>query len=170
MILKRICVAASIVAFGSGSALHAGEGPHGAVEVEFVNAEKFTDASERSYRTRPDRNPNLRSLRKYLETRAVKHLAPGQNLKIEFTDIDLAGDFRPQIDPALHDVRLVTRLYPPRLEFNYVLSDAGGATISSGHEKLRDIGFDMHSSGNSSDALRHEKRLLAKWMREKFGR
>lgn len=139
------------------------------VEVEFVNAEKFTDVSERNFRTRPERNHHLHSLRKYLETRAVRHLAPGQSLKIEFTDIDLAGDFRPQIDPALHDVRLVTRLYPPRLEFNYVLSDASGVTLNSGAAKLRDIGFDMHSSGNSSDALRFEKRLLAKWMRDKFG-
>jgi len=147
----------------------AAETARGPVHVEFVQPDKFTDISERSFRTAPERNPHLHSLRKYLETRATRYLSPGQTLRIEFTDIDLAGDFRPQIDPRLHDVRMVTRLYPPRLKFNYSVHDGSGSTLDSGAVDLRDIGFDMHTSGNTSDALRFEKRLLAKWMREKFG-
>lgn len=141
----------------------------GPVTVEFVQPEQFTDVSDRMSRTAPDKNPNLHSLRKYTLTRAARYLQPGQTLTIAFTDIDLAGDFRPQLDPALSDVRLVTRLYPPRIKLNFVLHDGSGAVVKSGQADLRDLAFDSNYSGSSSEHLRFEKRMLDKWMRKEFG-
>lgn len=141
----------------------------GPVTVEFVQPEKFTDVSDRMLRTAPDKNPNLHSLRQHTLARAARYLQPGQTLTIAFTDIDLAGDFRPQLDPALSDVRLVTRLYPPRIKLNFVLHDAAGAVLKSGQADLRDLGFDTSYSGSTTDSLRFEKRLLDKWMRKEFG-
>ena len=139
------------------------------VTVNFVQPNRFTDVDVRRTYSRPDRNPHLHSLRKYLESRATRYLANGQSLRIDFTDIDLAGDFEPQIDPALHDVRIVSRLYPPRLKFNYSLRSADGATLKLGEADLRDLAFDFGTSGNTSDALRFEKRMLAKWMKQELG-
>ena len=141
----------------------------GPVTVEFVQPEKFSDVKDRLTRTAPEKNPNLHNLRKHTEMRAARYLQGGQTLLIQFTDIDLAGDHLPQLDPALFDVRVVTGLYPPRFKLNYSLRDADGTVIKSGQADLRDIGFDSSSPGNTSDPLRYEKRLLNKWLRKEFG-
>jgi hypothetical protein len=141
---------------------------HGAVTVIFVQPEKFTDVRDRQFASPPEKNPNLSGLRRYLETRGIRYLADGQQLKLEFTDIDLAGDHRAQTHVELADVRLVTSLYPPRLEFNYSLTDASGATLKSGTVKLRDPGFDTTSTGTASGPLRYEQRMLDKWLRQEI--
>ncbi|MGE4072017.1 MAG: DUF3016 domain-containing protein [Lysobacterales bacterium] len=143
----------------------AGDGP---VAVVFVQPEKFTDVRDRQFASPPDKNPNLSGLRRYLETRGKRYLSGGQQLKIEFTDIDLAGDHRAQSNLELADVRLVTSLYPPRLEFNYSLTDASGATLKSGTVKLRDLAFDISSTGTASGPLRYEQRMLDKWLRQEL--
>lgn len=139
--------------------------PAGSVTVDFVQPEKFTDVRDRQFASPPDKNPNLSGLRRYLETRAARYLEDGQSLKIEFTDIDLAGDHHAQTNPRLSDVRLVTRLYPPSLKFNYVLKDAAGTVLRSGEEKLRDLAFDS-SATSGSGPLRYEERMLDKWLRQ----
>ncbi len=141
---------------------------NGPVTVVFVQPETFTDVRDRQFASPPDRNPNLSGLQRYLETRGKRYLAGGQHLKIEFTDIDLAGDHRAQTNFELADVRLVTSLYPPRLEFNYSLTDASGATLKSGTVKLRDLAFDSSSTGTASGPLRYEQRMLDKWLRQEI--
>ncbi len=149
----------------SGASLQAAEGP---VSVEFVAPEKFTDVNIRHARSAPEDNPNLQGLRKHTEKRAARYVQDGQTLLIEFTDIDLAGDHLPNIDPSLYDVRTVTGLYPPRIKLNYSLRNAAGTVLKSGQADLRDLGFDASSPGRSSDALRYEKRMLDKWLRKEF--
>ena len=107
-------------------------------------------------------------MRKHTEKRAARYVQDGQTLLIEFTDIDLAGDHLPNIDPSLYDVRTVTGLYPPRIKLNYSLRNAAGTVLKSGQADLRDLGFDASSPGRSSDALRYEKRMLDKWLRKEF--
>jgi hypothetical protein len=141
----------------------------GQVTVEFVQPDKFTDVRDRQFASAPDKNPNLHVLRKYMEERPTRYLKAGQTLKIEFTDIDLAGDHRAQLDPQLSDVRLVTSLYPPRIKLNFVLKDQMGAQIRAGQVDLRDLGFDTNSTGSLSESLRYEKRMLDKWLRKEFG-
>ncbi len=136
-----------------------------AVRVEFIHPEKYTDIRDsRSLRVNPERNQHLKSLRSWLEKQAPKHLAPGQRLVIEFTDIDLAGDYEPIIDPVLADVRIVKGIYPPRLSFRYRLVGAEGQEIANGEEELRDLGFDTRPITRERDPLRFEKRMLAEWM------
>ena len=112
----------------------------------------------------PERNQHLKSLRSWLEKQAPKRLGPGQRLLIEFTDIDLAGDYEPIVDPVLADVRIVKGIYPPRLSFRYRLEGADGQEIASGEEKLRDLGFDTRPVTRDSDPLRFEKRMLKEWL------
>jgi hypothetical protein len=135
------------------------------VRVEFIHPEKYTDIRDsRSLRVNPERNQHLKSLRSWLEKQAPKHLAPGQGLVFEFTDIDLAGDYEPIIDPVLADVRIVKGIYPPRLTFRYRLEGADGQEIASGEETLRDLGFDTRPITRDSDPLRFEKRMLKEWL------
>ena len=138
------------------------------VVVEFVNPENFTDIRDRQFASKPDENPHLRNLRKHMESRAARYVGPGQTLVIKFTDIDLAGDIEPHTNPNLLDTRIVKSVYPPRAKLSYVLSDARGAVIKSGDADLRELGFDAHNGGMSSDALRFDKRMLDKWLRSEF--
>ena len=138
------------------------------VVVEFVNPENFSDIRDRQFPSKPDENPHLRSLRKHLEKSAARYFGPDQALLIKFTDIDLAGDIEPHSNPNLLDTRTVKAVYPPRAKLAYVLSDAQGAVIKSGDADLKDLGFDAHNGGMSSDPLRFDKRMLDKWLRKEF--
>jgi hypothetical protein len=152
---------------GPQVAATAGEGVP-ALKVVFVQPESYTDVRDRLFASAPEKNPNLNGLRRYLETRAARHLAQGRHLTIEFTDIDLAGDHRAQTTLALSDVRLISSLYPPTLEFNYRLADADGRLLKSGEVKLRELGFDTTSSGTDRSPLRHERRMLDEWLRQEI--
>ena len=138
------------------------------VVVEFVNPENFTDIRDRQFPSKPEENPHLKNLRKHMEKSAARYVGPGQTLLIKFTDIDLAGDLEPHTNPNLLDTRTVKSVYPPRAKLNYVLSDAQGAVIKSGDANLKDLGFDAHNGGMSSDPLRFDKRMLDKWLRTEF--
>lgn len=138
------------------------------VVVEFVNPENFTDIRDRQFPSKPEENPHLKNLRKHMEKSAARYVGPGQTLLIKFTDIDLAGDLEPHTNPNLLDTRTVKGVYPPRAKLSYVLSDAQGGVVKSGDAELKDLGFDAHNGGMSSDPLRFDKRMLDKWLRTEF--
>ncbi|MCB1588186.1 MAG: DUF3016 domain-containing protein [Xanthomonadales bacterium] len=134
------------------------------VTVNYIEPKQFTDVQDsRSHVINPDRNTHLRSLRKWLQKQGPRWLGDGQQLQIEFTDIDLAGDYEPIVHPSLDDVRIIKSIYPPRLQFRYRLTDASGRVLSEGEENLRDLGFDVHAITRNSDPLRYEKRMLERW-------
>jgi len=137
-----------------------------AVTVEFVKPESFSDVEDRRTRVSADRNPALRAIREHLEDKALAYLAPGQSLLVRFTDIDLAGEYEPSADLRWADVRIVKRVYPPRLKFDYQLSDIDGVTLAEGSTQLRDLGFLEGNTGRQQDPLLFEKRLLDRWLRE----
>lgn len=145
------------------------EQPAGPVMVEFIHPDKFSDIQEGFLRTSVGDNAHLAALRRHLERKAATYLAPGQTLRIEVTDIDLAGDYAPPGHPALLDIRTVSNLYPPRMNLNYELRDGSGAVVRTGEAKLKDLGFDIGSAGAVSDPLRYDKRMLDKWLRREFG-
>lgn len=140
----------------------------GPVSVEFVNPDKFADVRDRMFPSKPEDNRHLNGLRKHMEKSAARYLANGETLLIRFVDIDLAGELLPQTNPSMLDVRTVTGTYPPRAKLNYELRNAQGSVIRSGDANLRDLGFDGHNGGMSSDPLRFEKRMLDKWLRKEF--
>lgn len=138
----------------------------GPVKVEYVEPEKFTDVRERWSKTNPVKNSHLLSWKSYVEKQAAKALKNGQSLNIQFIDIDLAGDIEPSTRSNMMDVRVIKDLYPPRLKFTYQLKDSQGNTIKTGEENIRDIGFLMGSQINTTDTLRHEKKLFERWLKE----
>ena len=87
-------------------------------------------------------------------------------IRDRFIDIDLAGDIEPSTRANMMDVRVIKDLYPPRLKFAYQLKDSQGNTIKTGEENIRDIGFLMGSQINTTDTLRHEKKLFERWLKE----
>lgn len=140
----------------------------GPVEVQFVDPEAFTDIRDRRFSTPIDKNPNLNGIRRHIEHSAKRYLVGGQTLLVQFNDIDLAGDIEPGVSPY-GELRMVRRMYPPRMSFQYTLRDAMGAEVRSGNVELRDVGFMDSVSGRRSDSLRYEKQMLDQWMRQELG-
>lgn len=140
----------------------------GTAKVDFQNPETFTDINERQFRTPPEKNNNLQQLKSWLEKRAGRQLAPGQQLHITFLDIDLAGAHEPWQSVQLQDTRIVKELYPPRVKLHFTLTDATGAVLKDGERELRDLGFLMHAGPAGSDALMHDKAMLERWLKMEF--
>ena len=141
----------------------------GKVQVEFQQPEKFTDINERQFKSAPDKNQNLKTLKTWLEKHAGAQLADGQQLQLSFQDIDLAGAFEPWQGPQFQDIRFLKDIYPPRVKFHFKLSQADGSVISEGDRELRDLGY-LLNVGTRSDPLEHDKRLLETWLRKEFPR
>ena len=131
----------------------------GTAEVRFLQPETFTDAGAQLEDER-----TLLALQRYVEALAVRHLPAGHVLKVEVTDVDLAGTPRPGTSlRVLHG-----RSDFPRIELRYTLLAPGQAALS-GSERLVDLGYLQGARGiRSSDTLFHEKRMLERWFRERF--
>lgn len=136
----------------------------GTVSVSFVNAPGFADASATAW----DKGANQRALAGHLRALGQRHLAAGQVLKVEMLDLDLAGTTRPSRHTD-HDLRIVRGMADaPRISLRYTLEE-GGQPLRSGEESLTDVNYGRglsHASG--ADPLRHEKRMLDDWFKQRF--
>ena len=145
-------------------ALAAGSSAWAGVQVTFDNPDDYSDVPFSSR----DREQVLAGLANHF-TWLGKSLPPGQDLRIEITDVDLAG----REDPARRgafDVRVMTgRADWPRLRLRYTL-EQHGKVIASGNAYLSDMSYLQHINRYSSnDALRYEKRMIDDWFKNTFG-
>lgn len=148
----------------------AADKPVPAIEVTFVDAEKFTDAKDSDMGSDRGREAVLDQLKDHLVTHGAKYLAKGQRLQIKVTDVDLAGDFEPWRGINYHDIRIVKDIYPPRVELEFKLIDADGKVVSEGKRQLRDLGYLTSLAMPTSDPLRYDKEMLNDWLRQEFKR
>lgn len=162
--MKRIIVLAAGALFGLAGPVLA----DGAVKVEYLQPEKFTDVRERQFKSAPEKNANLKNLKQWLEKRAAKQLRPDQQLQISFLDIDLAGEFEPWNGPSFQDIRILKDNYPPRMKLRFRLTSTDGALIREGEAELRDLAFLMESPPLRSESLAYDQRLLEDWLRKEF--
>lgn len=141
---------------GLSPGVHAAGEPQ--AEVKFTEPEKFADFGEFAR----DRENAMSELQRHIEKLAARDL-PGKQLKIEFTDVDLAGELEPRA-AAVNRVRVLRTVTIPRLDFKYSLTE-NGKEIAAGEAKLKDMNY--QSSVNryfDSEPLRYEKRLLDEWV------
>ena len=139
--------------------------------VIFDHPEKFTDVKDSFIGTDKGRDDLLGEIKQFIESRANSYLREDQRLEITFTDVDLAGDFEPSQGARFDNVRLMKGIYPPRLTFEFRLTDATGRVLNEGKRKLTDQTFQMRllRPGSEDDSLRYEKDLLIDWMHEDLG-
>jgi hypothetical protein len=165
---RLLAAALSLVAAG---ALHAFDPVKGVpkVEVVFFEPEKFTDVRDSSFGDNEKaRNATLDELRTFVVKQSSRLLAPGQQLKITVTDVDLAGDFEPWRGGQWDEIRIVKDIYPPEIKLAYQLTGEDGTVLKHGDRDLRDLNFMMTLSINRDDPLRFEKDMLDNWLREEF--
>jgi hypothetical protein len=137
------------------------------VLVTFDHPETYTDAGLYSDRGSRAREPAMDGIRQHLERLGARYLRPGQTLKIEVLDIDLAGRFEPW-RPFASDVRFMRAVTWPRIKVRYSLEESG-AVRSSDTEMIVDQNYLSQVGGYfQSESLRYEKTMLDDWFRARF--
>ncbi|CAM3882422.1 hypothetical protein CCOS865_02955 [Pseudomonas reidholzensis] len=139
------------------------------VEVRFDHPEKFRDASLNSqgYERGADAEV-IKALTQHLQTLGQRYLQPGQQLRIDIRDVDLAGRFEPWNSYA-YDVRFMREITWPTIDLSYTLSQPGRPDQQA-EERVSDKMY-LSRPGrqvSSSDRLYAEKAMLNDWFRQRF--
>ncbi len=134
------------------------------IEVSFTQPDKYSDAHlNRDYGRGAD-DFVLKDLKAHIEKLAKRYLQPGQTLKMEIRDIDLAGQFEPW-RVNFQDVRFMREVTWPRIKLHYSL-EQDGKTLVSRDVTVIDQSYLQHGNSYfSSDRLRYEKTMLDDWFR-----
>ncbi len=161
---SRLLLAASLLlALGLPARAFAADEARAA--VTFDHPEKFTDLKDSISGTDKGRDYYLKIIRTLVEEEANHLLPAGQKLAITFTDIDLAGDYLPSM-PANRDIRVMKDVYPPRMKFTFQITDASGAVVKEGEERLSDMNYLQTPGLNRSDELFYDRAMLRDWLRK----
>ncbi len=137
----------------------------GEVEVKFIEPDKFSDAG----RSRLDRERTLKGLGDYLQALG-RELPEGQTLRLEVTDLDLAGNLEPFGWRRMDEVRVLRgRADWPHLNLRYTLQ-AEGRTLKTGDAHLADLSYMYALRGRElgQGDLAYEKRMVRRWFDETF--
>ncbi|GGY73387.1 DUF3016 domain-containing protein [Pseudoduganella plicata] len=134
-------------------------GAFAGAKVTYVQPEKMTDVP----RFPSDRESMEITFREHLE-KLSERLPAGQQLVVEFLDIDLAGDVFPRV--PVQDIRVLKgRADWPRMHLRYRI-EQDGAVLRSGERELADPNYLMHSSRHNGELYQHEKIMLDDWFRK----
>lgn len=135
----------------------------GTVAVSFVEPAAFRDVRDARQRT----DDNLAALRRHIEAAAASHVADGQTLRVEVTDVDLAGEIR--FGALSAPVRVLRGGADwPRIELRYVL-EAPGQAPRTGRAVLQDLSYLQRGTGLRPGVdLAYERRLLDEWFGTEF--
>jgi hypothetical protein len=147
-VIQKLIVSA-VLALGAATA------SAGDVIVNYIQPDGFSDITSGG-----EREQLLRDLTKHFVKLGEK-LPPGQSLRIDVQDIDMAGSERPS--GARTDLRVTNRSAWPRMQLHYTL-ELNGQVLSSGDAQLRDTAFlDRPNRYFNHDMLRYEKRMVDAW-------
>jgi hypothetical protein len=158
------CLAAAALVFAAMPAAAA------TAEVNFVEPERFSDpGSKGGMRDLPTREVVLKEIRAHLLDLAQRNLAANQTLKIDITDIDIAGR-RDVLRAGGEDVRVYDDLSAPRIKLRYVL-EQDGRVVSNGEQTLSDPTYlSTLARASTGDPIRYERPMLTKWFVATFVR
>jgi len=137
----------------------------GAVLVTFTEPDKYVDTG----RYRFEGTQVLAELERHFQQLGTRYLQPGQTLRIEVLEVDLAGDERFRSGPN-QDVRILRGGADwPRMRLRYVLEGPGKPAVS-GEDRLSDMNYLQRPiTVRGNEHLAYEKRMLDEWFRTKFG-
>ena len=133
------------------------------VSVSFEHPERFIDAGQYG----PTRERNLKTIADYLQKLGHDRLAPGQTLKIDVLDVDLAGTPRPS--QRVGEYRVVRgNSDRPAITLRYTLAQ-NGQVVGSGTDSVYELDYiDPIRTVGESESLHFEKKLIAKWFDQRF--
>jgi Protein of unknown function (DUF3016) len=154
--MKAAAVAATAALLGG--AAHAAA----TVEVRYVEPDNFADIGRSSW----DRERALKTLTSHLQ-KLGQSLPDGQTLRLDVSDIDLAGDIQPW---GWHELRVLRGQADwPLIKLSYTLLE-GERTLKSGDVRLYDLAYMQTLNGRDrpGEELAVEKRMVRRWFAETF--
>jgi hypothetical protein len=162
--MRRIITAA--MAFAVLAATPLSVEAAGAVDVTFVNPERYRDIDDRFTGRR---SGVLKEVESYFDYLGERYLKDGQVLRVEVLDIDLAGHYEPW-RLELRNVRIMRDVTPPRFRLRYTLVDRGRLLVRA-EENVTDMTYLWGAGSAYSDQrLGYEKKMLRDWFRRRFVR
>jgi Protein of unknown function (DUF3016) len=163
MKLTFYAICALVMLFGGfGCSTEGGRGTAtGAVAIQYVNPERFTDFSVQGRDVRSSATVFTQEATNTLQP-VMESRFPGYLLTLRFTNIDLAGR---RSTRGASSGRIVRGSTPARLSFDYVLQDKSGRTVASGSQRLVDNARSTQAGNPSrSGLLFNENRMLRTWL------
>jgi hypothetical protein len=148
--LIRTLAAGGLLALAAGAAT-------ADVSVNYIEPERFSDLPFAPW----ERESVLKDLTRHFAKLGAQ-LPPGQNLRIEVKDIDLAGREYPG---RSRDLRIIKSNGAdwPRIDLHYTI-ESNGQVLRSGDAQLRDMAFMDHIGRyGDGDNLRYERRMIDDW-------
>ena len=134
-------------------------------EVTWTDHEKYRDIHPGNESRKHFRERTFKDFEKHF-AKLAENLPEGQVLKINVTDVDLAGDTH---IGGINQLRIIKELYFPRMNFSYELANADGSIVTSGEIVLKDMNFMMGSSLKyRNKSLGYEKKMLDDWFADTF--
>ncbi len=135
------------------------------VEITWTEPEQYRDIHPGEGSRKHFREQTFKNFEKHF-SKLASQLPEEQILKIEVTDIDLAGSTH---HGGINRIRVVKEIYSPRMEFSYQLVNADGANVLEGDANLKDMNFMMSRTLKyRNDSLGYEKVMIDKWFNESF--
>ncbi|MFS8036222.1 DUF3016 domain-containing protein [Xanthobacter sp. AM11] len=136
------------------------------IQLRFVDPEHYSDTDFRSPAVRAGIVADFTAFFARLGARDLK---PGQDLRLEVLDMELAGEYEPWRRSGWGDVRILRDITPPRFKLRYTLCQKGKVVVAA-TETVTDINYLMNPSGRGSDRFSFEKAMLEDWFRARFVR
>jgi hypothetical protein len=128
------------------------------VTIQFVNPERFTDFSLQQRDVQDTASVFTQRMTEALQP-VMERRFPGGQLRLRFTDIDLAGR-RSSMSSSLP--RTTT---PARFSFDFTLRDRSGRTLASGSRRLNVTErSSLSGNPNRSSRLTNESLTLSRWL------
>lgn len=148
---------AGLLALAAGSAA-------AATTVNYIQPDRFSDIPFSSW----EREDTLKQLTDHF-TKLGESLPPGQDLRIDVLDVDLAGREIPSARSG-RDLRIMTgRADWPRMKLRYAV-EQGGQVIKSGESQIQDMNYQNHLNRYfDSDPFRYEKQMMDDWFVKNIG-
>jgi len=133
-------------------------------EVTWTEPDKYRDIRPGEENRKRFQERVFKNLEEHFSELAAK-LPADQVLKINVTNLDLAGDVR----VGMREIRVVKDLYFPRMDFSYQLLNADQLVVKEEQVDLKDMSFLMGSNMRyRNDSFGYEKKMLDDWFNDIF--
>lgn len=139
------------------------------VEVHFSDPETFSDAHLGRDQGRGADDFVLKTLQAHIEKLGGRYLRPGQTLRLDIVDIDLAGRYESWRVGYQH-VRFMREITWPRIRMHYSFEQDGKVLVSREAMVIDQAYLQPGNRYFSGDRLRYEKAMLDDWFRWNLGK
>lgn len=149
--------------FAAGVAALAAGAAHAGATVTYIEPDKFADVPFSPI----DRERVLKDLSDHF-AKLGQQLPAGQDLKVDVTELDLAGRVEPMRRSG-NEIRVLRgRADWPRMHLRYSLTQ-DGKVVNSGEADLADMMYLDHvNQYDSGESLRYEKQMIDDWFGKTF--